>query len=69
MLVGYARVSTKEQNLDLQVQVLNNAWCDQIFPDITSGAKAERPGFNDAMMVLRVGDTLAVGSVAISRLC
>ncbi len=60
MLVGYARVSTPSQSLDLQVKALKEAGCGRIFTDIASGAKTVRPGLNDAKMVLREGDALVV---------
>jgi DNA invertase Pin-like site-specific DNA recombinase len=60
MLIGYARVSTQDQTLDLQTDALNRAGCEKIFTDTTSGAKAERPGLQEAMSQLRVGDTLVV---------
>src|SRR5258708_6124390 len=60
MLVGYARVSTGEQNLDLQRDALTKAGCDQIFTDEMSGAKAERPGLTEAFKFTRTGDTLVV---------
>lgn len=60
MLIGYARVSTPSQNLDLQIRALKEAGCHKIFTDIASGAKAERPGLKDAEMVLREGDALVV---------
>ncbi|ELD6892357.1 recombinase family protein, partial [Escherichia coli] len=49
MLVGYARVSTDDQNLNLQRDALNQAGCEQIFEDQLSGAKAERPGLYSAL--------------------
>ena len=60
MLVGYARVSTVSQSLDLQINALKAAGCDRIFTDIVSGAKTARPGLNDAEMILREGDALVV---------
>ena len=60
MLVGYARVSTPSQSLDLQIRALKEAGCDKIFTDIASGAKTVRSGFKDAEMILRAGDTLVV---------
>ncbi len=60
MLIGYARVSTQDQTLDLQTDALTRAGCEKIFTDVTSGAKAERPGLRDAMNHLRSGDTLVV---------
>src|SRR3954464_5334452 len=60
MLVGYARVSTEDQNLDLQRDALQKAGCEQIFTDRVSGTKASRPGLTEALSHLRSGDTLVV---------
>ena len=60
MLVGYARVSTIEQNASLQVDALKEAGCQRIFRDKVSGAKEERPGLYDAIDFLRKGDSLVV---------
>ncbi len=60
MLIGYARVSTQDQTLDLQTDALNSAGCENIFTDMTSGAKSERPGLQEAINHLRAGDTLVV---------
>jgi DNA invertase Pin-like site-specific DNA recombinase len=60
MLIGYARVSTGEQNLDLQRDALQKAGCEHIFTDEMSGAKGERPGLAQALAFLRPGDTLVV---------
>ena len=60
MLIGYARVSTQDQNLDLQIDALTNAGCKKIFHEKTSGSRAERPEFSKALEVLREGDTLVV---------
>ena len=59
-LIGYARVSTAEQNLGLQRDALAGAGCDTVFEDHASGAKAERPGLADALVHLRRGDALVV---------
>ncbi len=60
MEIGYARVSTLVQTLDLQTDALLHASCEQIFTDTASGAKAERKGLADALSHLRAGDTLVV---------
>ena len=60
MLIGYARVSTLDQNLDLQIDALTKAGCDKIFEDKMSGSRAERPGLARALEMLREGDTLVV---------
>src|SRR5215210_1119372 len=60
MLIGYARVSTDEQNLDLQRDALTQAGCEQIYTDRVSGTKAERKGLTEALSHLRSGDTLVV---------
>jgi DNA invertase Pin-like site-specific DNA recombinase len=60
MQIGYARVSTGEQTLDLQHDALTAAGCGRIFTDTASGAKAERPGLSEALDHLRQGDTLVV---------
>lgn len=60
MLVGYARVSTDDQNLNLQRDALDQAGCKQIFEDQLSGAKAERPGLHQALQYARAGDTIVV---------
>ena len=60
MLIGYARVSTQDQNLDLQREALTKAGCEKIMEDQISGARAERPGLTQALGDLRAGDTLVV---------
>ncbi|HEP0304336.1 TPA: recombinase family protein [Providencia rettgeri] len=60
MLIGYARVSTDDQNLDLQRDALQTAGCGKIFEDQISGAKAERPGLQAALHFARSGDTLVI---------
>ncbi|MHC1697948.1 MAG: recombinase family protein [Geobacteraceae bacterium] len=60
MLVGYARVSTMDQNLDLQRTALTKAGCGKIYEDRLSGTRAERPGLKLTLEVLRDGDMLVV---------
>jgi DNA invertase Pin-like site-specific DNA recombinase len=60
MLIGYARVSTEDQRLDLQQDALTKAGCSKIFVDRASGARADRPGLDRALDQLRRGDTLVV---------
>jgi DNA invertase Pin-like site-specific DNA recombinase len=60
MLIGYARVSTADQNLDLQRDALKKAGCKRVFTDQVSGARADRPGLADALSHAREGDALAV---------
>lgn len=60
MLIGYARVSTDDQNLDLQIDALKKAGCEQIFEDQVSGANVARLGFDKALEYARSGDILVV---------
>src|SRR4051794_19427912 len=60
MLIGYARVSTQDQTLSLQQDALHQAGCERIFTDTASGAKADRPGLDEAIEYVRSGDTLVV---------
>src|SRR6516162_5250077 len=60
MLIGYARVSTVDQNLALQRDALTEAGCAKIFTEQMSGAVADRPALHDALEFARSGDTLIV---------
>lgn len=60
MLVGYARVSTIDQNLDLQQDALKEVGCERIFTDIASGVQDSRQGLREALNYLRSEDTLVV---------
>jgi DNA invertase Pin-like site-specific DNA recombinase len=60
MLIGYARVSTADQTLNLQQDALEKAGCTKIFTDTASGAKSERKGLEAALSYVREGDTLCV---------
>jgi DNA invertase Pin-like site-specific DNA recombinase len=60
MLVGYGRVSTQEQNLDLQCDALTKAGCEKVFTDVISGIKEDRAGLKEALSFMRRGDVLVV---------
>jgi DNA invertase Pin-like site-specific DNA recombinase len=60
MFIGYARVSTADQRLDLQIDALTKAGCERIFTDHASGGRGDRMGLADALSHLRAGDTLVV---------
>jgi DNA invertase Pin-like site-specific DNA recombinase len=60
MRIGYARVSTSDQSLNLQKDALQAAGCGQLFTDVVSGVKTERPGLNAALQACRPGDILVV---------
>ncbi|WP_077738362.1 recombinase family protein [Escherichia coli] len=60
MLIGYVRVSTNDQNTDLQRNALNCVGCELIFEDKISGTKSERPGLKKLLRTLSAGDTLVV---------
>lgn len=60
MLIGYARVSTEDQHLDLQRDALDKAGCERIFEDRKSGAKVDRPGLVAALEYARSGDQFVV---------
>lgn len=60
MLIGYMRVSTVEQNLELQRDALEAAGCERIYDDTCSGSVTDRPGLAKALDHLRAGDALVV---------
>src|SRR6184192_4590780 len=60
MNIGYARVSTQDQTLNLQKDALEKLGCNKIFTDTSSGTKAERNGLEEALEYVREGDTLVV---------
>jgi DNA invertase Pin-like site-specific DNA recombinase len=60
MKLGYARVSTKDQHLELQIDALTKAGCEKIYQDIASGARTERPALNEIINHLRPGDVLVI---------
>lgn len=59
-LIGYARVSTAEQDTALQTDALGRAGCERMFTDTMSGATSERPGLSSALKFLRENDVLVV---------
>src|SRR6266699_5752179 len=59
-LIGYARVSTQDQNLHLQKDALTKTGCEKIYTDTISGSTQERKGLDEALNFLRSGDTLVV---------
>ncbi len=61
MLIGYARVSTGEQTLDLQLDALAKAGCEKIYRETASGAKSERPVLADVVGYLQSDDTSSSG--------
>src|ERR1700694_1728140 len=63
-LVGYARVSTVEQNLEMQTQALTKAGCARIFTDKLSAANPRREGWHDCKRYMREGDTLVIYSLS-----
>ncbi len=60
MNIGYARVSTEDQNLDLQIDALNEVKCDHIYEEKMSGKIKDRPALDEALNFMRKGDTLIV---------
>jgi len=60
MKIGYARVSTRDQNLDLQVDALKRAGCERIYEDVASGSKTARPALDELLGQLRAGDMLVI---------
>ena len=60
MQIGYARVSTEDQHLELQLDALRATGCNRVFTDRISGSHAQRPGLDDALSHAREGDTLVV---------
>lgn len=60
MKIGYARVSTVDQHLRMQEDALRSSGCEEIYTDVVSGVKSQRPGLDKALSYLREGDTLVV---------
>lgn len=60
MLIGYMRIWTSEQSLNLQREVLERMGCERMYDDICSGRAIERPGLSKALDVTRRGDALIV---------
>ena len=62
MKIGYARVSTQDQNLDRQLDNLRAAGCDRIFNEKMTGTKSDRPELKTMLLTLRAGDVLVIDS-------
>jgi DNA invertase Pin-like site-specific DNA recombinase len=60
MKIGYARVSTQDQNLDLQIDALKKSGCEKIYQEIISGAKSDRPVLNKMLEEIRSGDVIVI---------
>ncbi|GAE46192.1 DNA-invertase [Mesobacillus boroniphilus JCM 21738] len=60
MKIGYARVSTQDQNLDMQIDALKAAGCERIYTEKKSGKRDDRPELQQCLNALRTGDTLVV---------
>ncbi len=60
MLIGYARISTPEQNLQAQIDLLQQHGCEQIYTDVAGGIRTDRKGLNDMLSFLREGDVVVV---------
>ncbi|SEH29908.1 MULTISPECIES: recombinase family protein [Chryseobacterium] len=60
MIVGYARVSTSDQNISTQVEILREKGCEKIFTDIASGVREDRTGLNEMLSYLRKDDIILV---------
>jgi len=60
MNIGYARVSTRDQNLELQLDALTKAGCETILQEMVSGASASRPELERLLTQLRTGDTIYI---------
>jgi len=60
MLIGYARVSTIDQNPQMQIDALNQVGCKRIFTEKVSGSSKDRPELKSALEYMREGDTLVV---------
>lgn len=60
MIFGYARVSTSEQNIQTQVDLLQNFGCEKVYTDVASGVREDRKGLNEMLSFLREGDVVVV---------
>jgi DNA invertase Pin-like site-specific DNA recombinase len=60
MKIGYARVSTKDQNFGLQIDALQKAGCEKFYREVVSGARTERPVLDRVVDSLRTGDVLVI---------
>ena len=63
MKIGYARISTSDQKLNMQIDALKNIGCKKIYEEVASGSKTDRPVFNTLLKELREGDTVVVWKI------
>ncbi|SMC26194.1 Site-specific DNA recombinase [Clostridium acidisoli DSM 12555] len=63
MNIGYARVSTEEQNLDRQIDILNRAGCNRIYEEKVAGIKKDRPELNKMLDQIRNGDVIIIADL------
>jgi len=63
MKIGYARISTKSQNLDLQIDALKKSGCEKIYKDIISGSLSNRPALDKLLEDVNKNDVIVIGSV------
>jgi len=60
MIYGYARVSTRDQSLNLQVDALKKSGCENIYKEVAKGAKTDRPKLNELLAVIKANDSLVI---------
>lgn len=67
MKIGYARISTKEQTFDLQIDALKKVGCKKIYKELISDAQAERQALNEPLSNIRAGDVLVFYQVTTEK--
>lgn len=69
MKIGYAIISTRDQNPDLQIDALKNAGCEDIYTEVASGGKSERPKLDEMLANLRKSNRVSINSVVRFAAC